>query len=241
VIATAAQESSAAAPPSRSPSQSPRRQAASAGGYERLSDERRRTAWAVVLRRSDVLDRPAADARRVGRVGSSTYLGSSETVLVLGVTADHEHAWSYVRYPGSGNRKGWIASRRLGPRSFVTTRLVIDRARQIAALFRHGRRVLRVRIGVGAVGSPTPAGRTYVRERIVPPTPDSIYGVLAFGLSAYSSHRSDWPGGGQVGVHGTNQPELIPGRISNGCVRVRDRDIRRIGRSMSVGAPVLIR
>ena len=31
---------------------------------------------------------------------------------------------------------------------------------------------------------------------------------------------TDWPGGGVVGIHGTNQPELIPGRPSHGCIRV---------------------
>ncbi len=68
-----------------------------------------------------------------------------------------------------------------------------------------------------------------------------IYGVLAFGTSAFSRFRTDWPGGGQVGVHGTNQPNLIPGRISNGCVRLRNRDVRRLDRRVAVGTPVLIK
>jgi lipoprotein-anchoring transpeptidase ErfK/SrfK len=66
-------------------------------------------------------------------------------------------------------------------------------------------------------------------------------GVLAFGLSAYSRYRTDWPGGGQVGLHGTNEPELVPGHISNGCIRLRNRDVRRLDRLMSVGTPILIR
>ena len=63
----------------------------------------------------------------------------------------------------------------------------------------------------------------------MPSKKNSIYGDLAFGLSVYSRYRSDWPGGGQVGVHGTNEPGLIPGHISNGCTRSRNADIRRLG------------
>jgi lipoprotein-anchoring transpeptidase ErfK/SrfK len=44
-----------------------------------------------------------------------------------------------------------------------------------------------------------------------------------------------------VGIHGTNQPELIPGYISNGCVRLRNADILALGRRIEVGTPVLIK
>ena len=65
--------------------------------------------------------------------------------------------------------------------------------------------------------------------------------LLAFGLSAYSRFRTDWPGGGQVGLHGTNQTQLHPGRISDGCIRLRNGDVRRLDRPMPIGTPVLIR
>ena len=63
--------------------------------------------------------------------------------------------------------------------------------------------------------------------------------IVAFGTSAYSK-LSDWPGGGVVGIHGTNEPGLIPGRPSHGCIRVRNRDIVRLGRLMPIGTPVRI-
>jgi lipoprotein-anchoring transpeptidase ErfK/SrfK len=52
---------------------------------------------------------------------------------------------------------------------------------------------------------------------------------------------TDWPGGGFIGLHGTDEPELVPGRISHGCVRFRNRDILELGRLMQVGTPVTIR
>jgi lipoprotein-anchoring transpeptidase ErfK/SrfK len=43
-----------------------------------------------------------------------------------------------------------------------------------------------------------------------------------------------------VGIHGTNQPELIPGRPSHGCVRVPNANIRKLKRLMPVGTPLTI-
>ena len=42
-------------------------------------------------------------------------------------------------------------------------------------------------------------------------------------------------------LHGTNQPGLIPGRPSHGCVRVTNRSIRRLAHLMPIGTPVRIR
>jgi lipoprotein-anchoring transpeptidase ErfK/SrfK len=68
-----------------------------------------------------------------------------------------------------------------------------------------------------------------------------FFGPLAFGTSARSAVLPDWPGGGFVGVHGTDRPDLIPGRVSHGCIRMRNVDIVRLGRLMPVGTPVTIR
>jgi len=42
-------------------------------------------------------------------------------------------------------------------------------------------------------------------------------------------------------MHGTSQPELIPGRPSHGCVRLRNRDIERLYRLTPVGTPLRIK
>ena len=70
---------------------------------------------------------------------------------------------------------------------------------------------------------------------------DPAYGPLAFGTNARSPVLTDWPAGGYVGIHGTNAPALIPGRISHGCIRLRNPDILRLGRLMPVGTPLTIR
>jgi lipoprotein-anchoring transpeptidase ErfK/SrfK len=52
---------------------------------------------------------------------------------------------------------------------------------------------------------------------------------------------TDWPAGGFVGIHGTNRPELLPGRVSHGCIRMRNQDILRLARLLPVGTPLTIR
>lgn len=180
-------------------------------------------------------------AKRLARLRTKTPLGFPETVLVLRRKRSEGRTWFLVRYPGVGRRTGWVRPNALSEPAVVHTRVVIDRGRRRLELRERGRLRLRAAIGVGAVASPTPAGRFYVRERLVPTRRGGLYGARALGLSAYSPFRTDWPGGGQVGIHGTNQPLLIPGAISNGCIRLLRRDVLRLYRAVSVGTPVSIR
>ena len=100
-----------------------------------------------------------------------------------------------------------------------------------ATLLRDGRRVFRADIGVGQANWPTPRGRFYIRNRLTRYS-SPTYGPLAFGTSARSTQLTDWPAGGFIGIHGTDQPGLLPGRVSHGCIRMRNRDILPLGRLM---------
>jgi hypothetical protein len=211
-------------------------------GNQRLSNERTLTRWAHPLQRAAIQRRAALDSRRVGRLRLFTEDGYPEVYLALRsrTTADGR-VWIRIRIPARPNgQTGWVRRVALGPLHAVTTLLVIDRHRSRATLRRSGRRVWRAAVGHGAPGTPTPAGRFYIREKLRNTGGSPIYGPWAFGTSAYSA-LSDWPGGGVIGIHGTNQPDLIPGRPSHGCVRVRNRAITRLARLVRVGTPVRIR
>ena len=39
-------------------------------------------------------------------------------------------------------------------------------------------------------------------------------------------------------MHGTNHPELIPGKISHGCIRLRNEDITVLQQNIELGSPV---
>lgn len=223
-------------------SEAPAPARAEAGEFVRLSNERTRTYSAEVLRAGWVRRAPSRRARRLSRIPTVTYHGSSEVVVVLGVQTLAGRPWAYIRFSGLGSRRGWVPLAILSSITGHSTRLVLDRGRLRLRLYRGRQLLFGARVGVGAVGSPTPAGRYYIRERLGPfRNSNSTYGALAFGTSAFSPYRTDWPGGGQVGIHGTNQAALIPGRISNGCVRLTNTKVRRLGQLLSVGVPLLVR
>ncbi len=214
---------------------------ASAEPYARLSDERTWTRSAFVDFATPVRAAPKVGAAKVAELRPQTFHGRPEVVLVLGSREVGGRIWLRIRYPGLGRRIGWVTPRVLsGPRMHRTL-VIVDRDATELRLLRNGRVVLRVPVGVGASASPSPPGHYYIRERLDLASSNSIYGALAFGTSAFSRYRTDWPGGGQVGIHGTNQPELIPGHISNGCVRLKNADILALGRRIDVGTPVLIK
>jgi len=117
--------------------------------------------------------------------------------------------------------------------------LKVNRATLRATLYRDGRTIWSSRVGVGKASTPTPAGRFWIRSRLRGLRGDPVYGPYAFGTGAYSV-LSDWPGGGVIGIHGTDQPQLIPGRPSHGCIRVPNAAVRRLWRLMPIGTPVAI-
>jgi hypothetical protein len=49
------------------------------------------------------------------------------------------------------------------------------------------------------------------------------------------------PASGYVGIQGTDRPDLLPGRVSHGYIRMRNGDILRLSRLMPVGTPITIR
>ena len=134
--------------------------------------------------------------------------------------------------------KGWVLRDALGPYHVVRTQLRINRTTLRATLYDRGRGVWSSRVGIGRPGMETPKGHFYIRERLT--GFGSTYGPVAFGTSATSDTLTDWPGGGYVGVHGTNEPGLIPGRPSHGCIRMPNAEVLRLRRLMPVGTPLTI-
>jgi hypothetical protein len=196
--------------------------------------------YAAVLHPAVARFAPRVDAAVAARVPRRTPEGTANIVVVHESRTVDGIRWVRVMLPVLPNGStGWVRRSALGAYRFVTTRLVVDLERLRATLTDHGHAVWSAPIGVGSPDYPTPRGQFYVRNvltRYASPT----YGPLAFGTSARSASLDDWPGGGFVGIHGTDAPDLIPGRISHGCVRVRNRDILRLGRLMPPGTPVVI-
>ena len=185
--------------------------------------------------------RPSARAKKLIRIRQYTPEGTLNVVQTLsGVVNQNGENWVRIRLPMLPNgRTGWVPRRTIGPYNDIWTHLVIDRKLFTATLYRKGRAIFTTRVGVGKPYWPTPAGEFYVRERITGFS-DPIYGPIAFGTNARSNVLTDWPGGGFVGIHGTNQPEILPGRVSHGCVRMPNAAVLRLARLMPLGTSVTI-
>jgi hypothetical protein len=206
-----------------------------------LTDSRARYVWAPVLRALSAHSAPDATTPVIATLDSRTPEGTANIVLILGRTRAAGHTlWVHVSLPAlPPGRTGWVARDGLGGYVEVRTRLDVDLQRFTAVLLRDGRRVFRARIGVGKPAWPTPTGLFYVRNKLSR-FRSPFYGPIAFGTSARSSVLTDWPAGGFIGIHGTNQPELLPGRVSHGCIRMTNADVLKLERLMPVGTPLTI-
>jgi hypothetical protein len=247
VVSIAAGASAEAQTPAAPPEQQPAPPAAPAPpapppARVQLSDETTFTRWSNARARSVVYEQPTRDARRVGRLGLLTEDGFPEVyVLLEGERQADGSTWVHLRLPRRPNNvTGWVRRGALGRFHVVHTRLVVDRSALRVTLYDHGRVRLRARVGIGAPGTPTPPGSFWIREKFhVSGVP--LYGTRALGTSAYSDVLTEWPGGGVIGLHGTSQPGLIPGRPSHGCVRLKNPDIERLYVRTPIGTPVSIR
>jgi len=213
-----------------------------AHGSTRLSNEWTFTRWAHPVRRAPIRWLPISHARKVTRTHYLTEDGFPEVYPVLRSWRDSKrHTWLEVRIPMRPNgRTGWVRRSALGPYFRVRTVLVVASRKLLATLYRRGYPIWRAPVGIGKSSTPTPAGRFWIREKFRTSDPGGLYGPVAFGSSDYSV-LSDWPGGGIIGIHGTSEPSLIPGRPSHGCIRVRNRAVRRLWHLMPIGTPLLIR
>jgi lipoprotein-anchoring transpeptidase ErfK/SrfK len=192
-------------------------------------------------------------ATRVRRLAVYRRPGRRPPFLFLAAKTAHGETATYLveRTSGSWVRialarrpngsSGWVK------RSDVTLlldyyRLKIDlTAHRLTLLFR-GRVVRRLPIGVGKALTPTPAGIYFVVELLK--TPDSLgpYGPYAFGLSAYSTVLTHFGAGGkgEIGLHGTNEPQLLGKNVSHGCIRISNEGVTRLAKILPLGTPVEI-
>lgn len=161
------------------------------------------------------------------------------TFLVIEQQADWVHVYLPVRPNGSS---GWV---RADDVVLATTdyRVEVRLAEHRLLLHRGEEVVLDVPVGIGRAEVPTPGGTYYIKELLQPPQPGGVYGAYAYGLSGYSPVLESFAGGqGVIGIHGTNEPELVGTDVSHGCIRLIDADITRLVEEfgLPLGTPVEI-
>jgi lipoprotein-anchoring transpeptidase ErfK/SrfK len=119
-------------------------------------------------------------------------------------------------------------------------RVRVDLIAHRLTLFHRGRVSWQIPIGVGKALTPTPTGVYFIVELLK--TPDPGGGPYAFGLSAYSTVLTRFGAGGrgEIGLHGTNEPQFLGSDVNHGCIRIANRNITRLAKILPLGTPVEI-
>ncbi len=210
------------------------------GAFRRLGSDA--LAYAGVVRsRAVVLRSPGGP--RLATFGRLNVNGVPTVFALLGERLDAScRAVLYrVQVPMRPNGStGWVAARALAV-AVVRTRIEVDLSGRRLTLFRGGRPVLRAPVAIGSSATPTPTGRYYVNQRLIPADRTGPFGPGAVGISAFSDVLTGWTQGGPIAIHGTDAPWSVGRAVSNGCIRLRNATLLRVFHAALAGTPVIIR
>ncbi|MCB0977878.1 MAG: L,D-transpeptidase [Acidimicrobiales bacterium] len=184
---------------------------------------------------------PSRTATKID-VPARTMIGAPTTFAVIGDPERQPSSWYKVMLPIRPNTAvGWVEASTVDLTK-TDVRIFVDLEGRTIRAERAGREVFRAPIAIGTETNPTPTGPAYMTELIKNTNPAGAYGPYAFGLSVHSDTLTEFEGGdGQVGIHGTNKPQLIGERVSHGCVRLSNSDIQKlVDLQLPLGAPVFI-
>ena len=92
---------------------------------------------------------------------------------------------------------------------------------------------------IGKDSTPTPVGHYFVTEKIKNSSDTGVYGAWILPINGYSEVLDTFDNGlPQVTFHGTNQPELVGTKASNGCVRIPNDVVTKIAETIPAGTPI---
>jgi lipoprotein-anchoring transpeptidase ErfK/SrfK len=198
--------------------------------------------WTVAKAVRDVVahTRPSASSPVRAKLAKTTSYGYPSVFLVDRTKVVGDTVWYRVWLPVKPNMsRGWIAE---GPLAiYATTAMIeIDLSERRLTVVKNNRTLGTFKVAVGTAQLPTPTGHYYVTQKLDPGYSSGAYGVLALAISAFQPKLPNWPDGGPVAIHGTNQPELVGQAVSHGCVRMKNADITKVGAWVPTGSPVII-
>lgn len=198
---------------------------------------------ARILIKTGVQRRPRGKGIWIARTWTK-WSGGAQKLMVLGSRIVKGRMWLKVRLPTRPNgRSGWLPRDRV-QLSHSPHYLLIDRSQRMLRIYRHGKRVARFRVVVGAPGTPTPVGLFALYDRVRQSNPNGFIGPWAVPLTAHSNQLKRYDGGpGLVALHGRAGASFLDplgSARSHGCVRMNNSRIRQVVR-VAKGTAVHIR
>ena len=121
-------------------------------------------------------------------------------------------------------------------------KILINSASRLMLFYDGNKKVAVYHLGLGKVSTPTPTGYYKITSKEINPpwidpsdpeyeVPSGPDNPLGYRWMQFS---------GNYGIHGTNRPESIGGYVSNGCIRMNERDVEELFDAVQVGTPVEI-
>ena len=185
---------------------------------------------------------PSNHARAIARVRTYTPFTFSSAVypvVAREASAAGSGDWVRVRLSVRPNgRTGWIPAR-VTRNVSLPWRIVVNRHRRRASVYRNGGVVRSFPVVVGKRSTPTPLGHFFVVERVRIHT-SWAHGLWALATSAHSNVLQEFDGGdGQIAIHARGS---LSGRLgsgsSHGCIRVANATAAWLARVIPRGTPI---
>lgn len=161
-----------------------------------------------------------------------------ETVVPIVARAD---GWVAVLVPATNRKVGWVAP---GDWTAVALRdqLTVSLSDRSLTWLRDGEKQGRWTVAIGAKETPTPAGRTYVMGRT------GTTGAVFAGLDALvlgsvpeePEKMADAFQGAHTGIHAWTNSSAFGRNVSNGCVRMPPKALRKLLDQVDAGTPVIV-
>lgn len=197
------------------------------------------TVATVKAKEIQVFDSPDG-GKATRRIAKETSFGSPSTFLVLGRQGDRVQVSLPVRPNGS---TGWVETDDVDVSS-VEYAVRVDLDGNSLTVNKGDEVLLTSKTTDGDTSKDwdTPAGTFYVTDLLATGNDNGEYGPFAFGISAHSDTFTQFgkDGDGQIGIHGTNEPDRLGEDISHGCIRVNNETITKMAEVLPLGTPVFV-
>lgn len=163
-----------------------------------------------------------------------------ENPLVMVVT-EEDGDWLKVRIASRPNEtEGWIraADVTLTEHRF---HMQLTLSNFTLKAWEGDRLIAESQVVIGTDHTRTPTGQFFISEKIPQSYTGGAYGPWIFSTNGYSEDLDLFDGGLPViAMHGTNQPQLVGTKSSNGCIRVPNEIIEKLASTIPAGTPLEI-
>lgn len=197
----------------------------------------KRTVVATARGRVPVYHYPGARSPFLHYTASNGY-GQHRVFLV----AKRKPGWEKVYLPRRPDGStGWVRDRAVSL-AYDPYTVVVSLGRHMVWVYDNGRPLIATKAGVGRSITATPKGTYFLVMLLKQPDPNGLYGPYAFGTSAFSNVYYHFGGGpGEIGLHGTDDPQALGTNVSHGCIRISNSAISRLAKLLPLGTAIAIR